>query len=898
MASVAEQVQRANAVICQNIDALGEHRPLLSQNLLAQLRNLVEGVLVRLHLGTDGAEFSYDAVKPALAYVRSQGKLNFLGRFHSLLQVSSSHYTLDGDASERLMLKYYEYMHRLRSLVRTVCAMDVLGNLESFPVNLDSSLREYHLKIAQRIEAVRGARLDREAGARYYIQKIRPFFVDGRIYYEVTFNRAVNRASKFDRAIAFTDIDMTDKYSAYLVLQRDAIRVLDQTMPITLIRAWEVSIRPCELDNFARLLGITTKVRSSSAEFRYLMQGLTATSGSLLDIVDMDDEEYRSTRFVPTAGDTAPVIFPILDEARRIIRSRAAGHNLIRYLMLRMHNQVVKPQYAASPCWLLSNLHCQMGCIPFEKMPFCTSPRDHNPRYSDLLEALDAGDRRHELLARRLQINVEQHGMLYTPVNDLEAFGDLSALIAAFNGNIYYKHGHRKLVQDRGHIFISGYEDETAAIVSALQSAAESGISGYTQAVERWLEQAPREIDDSAKKDALERLFSDSKVALIYGAAGTGKSTMVDHIAAYFNDKSKLFLAHTNPAIDNLKRKVNAQNVTFRTISSHAYRTGFDPEYDLLVIDECSTVSNADLLKVLNKTSFKLLVLVGDVYQIESIQFGNWFSIIREFLADSAIFELTTPFRTKSPALLRFWNKVRNIDDDIDEVIAKNGYSGILDKALFDRVGDDEIILCLNYDGLYGINNVNRFLQSSNPNPAVIWREATYKVGDPILFNESERFRSVLYNNLKGRIVAIEQGLDSLRFDVEVDRPLSAFDVLGTELEFVTGSTVRFTVFDQDTSDEDDDALHTVVPFQVAYAVSIHKAQGLEYDAVKIVVTNANEEDLTHSIFYTAVTRARRHLRIFWTPETQRKVLANLRRTVNPKDVAILAARRGLAPVR
>src|SRR5690606_5640743 len=122
----------------------------------------------------------------------------------------------------------------------------------------------------------------------------------------------------------------------------------------------------------------------------------------------------------------------------------------------------------------------------------------------------------------------------------------------------------------------------------------------------------------------------------------------------------------------------------------------------------------------------------------------------------------------------RLWDKVRHIEDDIDEVIARNGYSGVLDRRLFERTGDDEIILCLNYDGLYGINNVNRFLQSSNPNPAVVWREATYKVGDPILFSESERFRSVLYNNLKGRIVAMHQGLDSLRFDVEVDRPLNA----------------------------------------------------------------------------------------------------------------------------
>lgn len=154
---------------------------------------------------------------------------------------------------------------------------------------------------------------------------------------------------------------------------------------------------------------------------------------------------------------------------------------------------------------------------------------------------------------------------------------------------------------------------------------------------------------------------------MVYGAAGTGKSTMVDHIAKYFNEKSKLFLAHTNPAVDNLKRRVTAQNSTFRTISSQIYRAASEPEYDLLVIDECSTVSNADLLKVLEQTSFKLLVLVGDAYQIESIQFGNWFSILPAFIPGTSVFELTTPFRTKDENLLGFWGKVRSSDSDLAE---------------------------------------------------------------------------------------------------------------------------------------------------------------------------------------------------------------------------------------
>ncbi|WP_285732693.1 ATP-dependent RecD-like DNA helicase [Nocardiopsis sp. ATB16-24] len=899
MTTVGEHIRNADGAICRNIEELIGQRALLSQNLLAQLRNLVEGVAVRLQKGSSDAEYNWDAIRLGVAFIKgsSKGQYRFLGRFYQLLEASASHYTVDGDASERLMLKYYEYLHRIRTLLRDSCGIAVLANLESFPVDLDPSLREYHQKIAARIEAPRSTSSSGETRARYYIHKTRPFFVGERIYYEVTFYRAVNKVSKFDRIIAFTDIDMTDKYSAMLTLQRDSIRVLDQTMPITLIREWEVSIRPCEFDNFARLLGITIKVKTSFAEYRFLMRGLTAGSGSLLDLIDMPTDQYAEIKATGTAKATKPQIFPVLDEARRIVRSDAPGHNVIRYLMLRMHNQVLRSQYSVDECGYLSNLNLPYGCIPFDQMPFCTSLPGHNPRYWDLVEALDATDRNHELFARRVRNNIDRHGMLYTPAKGLKGFGDVTQLIAAYNGKLYYKHTGRQLVQDKGHVFIRGYEDDTLAIVEKLQEHAESGVDGYTQAVEHWLDEVPRGIDDKIKEDALKHLFSQSKVALVYGAAGTGKSTMVDHIASYFDDEKKLFLAHTNPAVDNLKRKVSSQESTFRTISSQIRRAVSEPEYDLLVIDECSTVSNADLLKVLERTSFKLLVLVGDIFQIESIQFGNWFSIIRSFIPRTSIFELTTPYRTTSESLLSFWNKVRHLEDDVAETIARNGYSTVLDKSLFETQRQDEIILCLNYDGLYGINNVNRFLQSNNPNPAVTWRDSTYKVGDPVLFNETERFRPVIYNNLKGWIVDINHAPGEIQFDVELDRSLSEFDIGSEELEWVDDSTVRFSVYDYDTSDEDDDSVNTSVPFQVAYAVSIHKAQGLEYDSVKVVITDANEDDITHSIFYTAITRARENLKIFWTPETQQTVLGRLQRSSSPKDVALLSSRRGLTPV-
>ena len=57
--------------------------------------------------------------------------------------------------------------------------------------------------------------------------------------------------------------------------------------------------------------------------------------------------------------------------------------------------------------------------------------------------------------------------------------------------------------------------------------------------------------------------------------------------------------------------------------------------------------------------------------------------------------------------------------------------------------------------------------------PAISWGASVYKVGDPVLFNETERFRPVIYNNLKGRIVDIEPRPGRIQFDVELDRPLT-----------------------------------------------------------------------------------------------------------------------------
>lgn len=390
-------------------------------------------------------------------------------------------------------------------------------------------------------------------------------------------------------------------------------------------------------------------------------------------------------------------------------------------------------------------------------------------------------------------------------------------------------------------------------------------------------------------------MFEKSRVALIYGSAGTGKSTLINHISHFFSDKSKRYLANTNPAVDNLKRRVTASNCEFSTITKFLKKKNVTTEFDLLIIDECSTVSNQNMRAILEKATFKLLVLVGDIFQIESIQFGNWFSTARSFIPATSTFELTKPYRSDNENLLELWKRLRKMDETILELLAKQGYSTTLDASIFESAETDEIILCLNYDGLYGINNMNRFLQESNPNQAIQWGLQLYKINDPILFNESERFAPLIYNNMKGKIVNIAILEDQIQFDIELDKVLNGMDADSyVDLELLEdsasgNSVIRFLVDKNKSTDDDDDGSSSaLVPFQVAYAVSIHKAQGLEYYSVKIVITDEIDELITHNIFYTAITRAREKLKIYWTPEVEKLVLSNIKPRDYRKDVALL----------
>jgi len=904
MDNIDQAILDANSTICKNISVFDDsERGLLSQNILQNLRNFIEHIALKIYAHDKGTEVedNYENIQKANAHVSAQGKLKFLSKFHKLLTISVSHYTLDGENSERLMLKYYEYLLKIKSHLKKEYNFEVLENIDQFPINTDPAFSHYYKQIAEKINDSEPARILSSYDGGYYIQKIKPFFVEQEVYYEVTFTVANDYTSKFDRLIAFTKLDISTNYAVKLNISVDTIEVFGSQMPIRIIDDWEVSIRPCELKHFASIFGVNREW-SRTIEYKNLMAFLKRTGFTLVEVIDLPDAHYQHFKNLVQEKVRATNILPLLDTARALIKDKNPGFNVIRYLLFGLNNRIIKDQHDSRACNLLSGLMLKIGCKPFDEMPFVTSLIEHNPKLHDLFDCIDFSEREHELLARKITSNIETKGKLYTPRDEITGFEDVDSLMQIYNDNLYQGHKPQRLLEEyKGHIYINGYEDKTVRIINIIKGLTGAGIQNYSASIEAWLPQS--EVDDTEEKvPALKKMFDKSSVSLVYGAAGTGKTTLIKHISNYFHDARKLYLANTNTAVNNLERNINVKNSTFNTVYSFRHNQRVDTEYDLLIIDECSTISNEDMLRVLQKATYKYLILVGDIYQIESIRYGNWFSAVRSFMPDSSVIELTKPFRAKRENLLTLWNKVRNLDDDILEHITKNDnrYSSVLNESVLESTDEDEIILCLNYDGLYGINNINRFLQGNNPNQEITWGVHTYKVGDPILFNESRRFMPSVYNNQKGKIVAIDIKDGQVWFDIELDKIITGFDASISNLYLVgnsenDNSIIRFHVDNlPNTDDDDSDTSTAIVPFQVSYAVSIHKAQGLEYNSVKVVIANETEEMVTHNIFYTAITRAREKLKIYWSQETEKKVLESFERRDSTKDVSLLAAKFGL----
>ena len=84
--------------------------------------------------------------------------------------------------------------------------------------------------------------------------------------------------------------------------------------------------------------------------------------------------------------------------------------------------------------------------------------------------------------------------------------------------------------------------------------------------------------------------------------------------------------------------------------------------------------------------------------------------------------------------LINLWNEVRERKPLITEKMAIDGpfSEKIGSSLLMEDEYKDRVVLCLNYDGKFGLNNMNNYFQCANDKgKAVTWEEWTYKKGDP-----------------------------------------------------------------------------------------------------------------------------------------------------------------------
>lgn len=621
------------------------------------------------------------------------------------------------------------------------------------------------------------------------------------------------------------------------------------------------------------------------------MSFLTKTGMTLLDLIDLQEMDFHSITDQIYGNTNTKHFREVIEILRRDYSSDSVifGKNVVRYLLINlrekslidvMPNRFTK-MLAGSPLYLAS------GCRPFERNPLLANLPHSKTAEVSITKILSAsGTEKINILLPYLRIRnaINKSGELYFKASEIasdKSINDYNEYLVEWEQDQGYS-----IVNDSGLVTISAYETITLKILQRLLDFTQAGIKGQKELNARFIKDHSALFDkvDVSKQKAIKYAFVNSRILLIYGAAGTGKTTLINYISSLMPKSKKLFLTKTHAAIQHLQRRIDnpGSDSDFICIDSFTRRVNL-PDYDIIFVDECSTIDNRTMLNFISKiSSDSLIVLAGDINQIESIDFGNWFYYAKDIITThGANVELLDTWRTREENLLSLWEEVRNNDVRITEKLVIDGpFSKEIGSDIFTSDVKDEVVLCLNYDGKFGLNNINSYFQNANPNgEAIIWQSWRFKKGDKILFNDNSRF-TYLYNNLKGIIVEIEKADDQIAFTIDVETIITEQQCKSDQIEYIdtidekTRIKLIVYAFDEDEVDDEENAKKTIIPFQLAYAVSIHKAQGLEYDSVKVVIPSVNTEKITKGVFYTAITRTKKKLTIYWSSETMEAIIS------------------------
>lgn len=876
-----------------------ENRIELSEEILNGMRNFCESVaclISKVYDGNKKYEKRYTEIEKSIDYCKKTACFNFISVFRDNLNSSIGHKRFHVEYAERLTLKYIDYLLKIKELLKDKFDMNIFETLNLYPFDMDESFRKYYIQISNilNVDDLNGKNGQTDI---YYIYKKKMIYINGKRFYEYTISNALDKSNKNNNFLVFSLLDIPTNYAVNLTFIEKTLNYFGINIDCSIIIDFQLAIRACEIEKLGKIVGVGNFKYSKTADYRRLMNYLKEYNTNIAEIVKSSEEDYKKI-VASLFGEKRTYLYLIITLSRKKYKQNVTGVKTLLYLLYRTNNLVIRKQLPDDINDKLSNMYLSKKTYSFELAPFSSWLSEHKPKLNDLINLFNLEEHKQEYIADKIYNLSNQTSCIYLDTSNFN-FPNIDSLIDNYSSH-YNSESliPRKILKQNNNYYLNSNEINTVKILRKIKEYCNKiNILDYEAHANAKISKKNIHFEDVMKEKALKELFENGSIYAVYGPAGTGKSYFAGLALSILDDLNKVCIAATNPAVENMKRKFSDNTAKYMTI------TKFLNEYngkdiDFLVIDECSTVSADDMCKILYNTNPKLILLLGDFFQIQPIKFGNWFALMREFIDEKYFVELSGQFRTDSEILKPLWEEVRklNSSNSIIEKLSMYKISHVFDSSIFCKNHEDEIILCLNYDGLYGINNFNKVLQKNNPEKEYRYKQFVFKKNDPIIFEDTIKFKGLFYNNLKGKILDIEEYPSNFKFTIKVYTILNSISCKSHNVEFIkndgTDTIVSFFVekMPNEAYDNDTDNI-SYFPFQVAYAMSIHKSQGLEYDSVKIIISNEVEENITHNVFYTAITRAKKNLTIYWTIETENKVINGFKLQNYKKDATIIKSK-------
>ena len=375
-------------------------------------------------------------------------------------------------------------------------------------------------------------------------------------------------------------------------------------------------------------------------------------------------------------------------------------------------------------------------------------------------------------------------------------------------------------------------------------------------------------VPDNMQEEAL-LLSMYQPICVITGGPGTGKTTITGILAEHFR-REKIKCEFCAPTGRAAKRLSEASGVKANTIH-RLLQMNSDPSENIrfgrnrdnpidarvIVVDEASMIDTlvfAALLKAIKKDSS--LILIGDPDQLPSVGAGN---VLEDILSCAAVprVRLQYVFRQKDESSIA--SNSRRILEGTDPVPNKTDFEIIRTDSDEDALaivkelyipaltrGEDTLILSPTKQNLLGTVNINLELQSS-----VIPSDIKgIRIREGLTIHEGDRVMQVKNNYKAEYYDPDEMATMSGVFNGETGT-VGGKDYL-TNMVDILFDDGRRVGYDQ----------KMLADIELAYAVTVHKAQGCEFDHVIVALGKMSNMLSNRKLLYTAVTRGKKKVTV------------------------------------